>query len=82
MVNANNIDSTFSDWCDTAKEALSKEDLKTLNLPSCDISIYDLAWLNYDWPSDTDFSDANDYCDVNINSMDMDSIDFDNSCID
>ena len=81
MVNANDIDSQFSDWCDAAKELMTREELSESNLPSCDVSIYDIAWVAGPFPSDTDeslFDDAEDYCDFNYGS----SIDWDNTCVD
>ena len=54
MVNANDIDSQFSDWCDAAKELMTREELSESNLPSCDVSIYDIAWVAGPFPSDTD----------------------------
>ena len=62
MVNANNIDSEFSDACESMKNLIGN----SANLPSCDISIYDMAWVDGPYPSDTDeslFTDAEDYCD-------------------
>ena len=56
MVNANNIDSEFSDWCDTAKGLLTREELSQSNLPSCDISIYDVAWAEGPFPTDIEKS--------------------------
>ena len=50
------------------------------NLPSCDISIYDMAWVDGPYPSDTDdslFTDAEDYCDFKYGS----TIDWDNDCL-
>ena len=80
MVNANNIDSKFSDWCDATKELLSRAQLASLNLPSCDVSIYDMAWVAGPFPNDIDadlLEDAEDYCDFTYGT----SIDWDNDCL-
>ena len=80
MVNANNIDSGFSDACETAKAAMSQTMLDQSNLPSCDISIYDVAWRLGPWPDDLSESlveDAEDYCDIWNGS----EIDWDNECV-
>ena len=49
-------------------------------MPSCDISIYDIAWIDGPYPTDIDndlFVDAENYCDFNAGS----DIDWNNECV-
>ena len=75
MVNANNIDSQFTNKCNMNKSVV------TSNLPSCDVSIYDIAWIDGPYPSDTSedlFKDAEDYCDFSTSSS---TVDRNNDCL-
>ena len=54
-----------------------------MNLPSCDWSVYDVAWMAGPFDSDTSqsmFYDALDYCDLTEDTID--EVSWDNDCID